>query len=87
MRAASDSLIEFRTDVMYDGLLSRWTYKVWEIMQSSDVEGEPWRLREYWCDCDEDGTYRGIGDVYEPKYFKFLVAALSAMQVEVESYI
>ena len=92
-RTVSDGLIEFRSNVMYDVVLSRWTYKVWEIMPSDDVEGPPWRLRvpwrlrEYWCESDEDGTYVGIGEIFEPKYFGSMLAAMTAMLDEVESYI
>lgn len=87
VRTVSDGLIEFRSNVMYDVVLSRWTYKVWEIMPVEPEEGRPWRLREYWCESDEDGAYVGIGEVFEPKYFGSMLAAMMAMLVEVESYI
>lgn len=86
VRTASDGLLEFRSNAMYDVVLSRWTYKVWEIMPSGHVEGLSWRLREYWCESDEDGAYVGIGEVFEPKHFESMLAAMTAMLVEVESY-
>lgn len=86
VRTAFNGLLEFRSNAMYDVVLSRWTYKVWEIMPVEPEEGRPWRLREYWCESDEDGAYVGIGEIFDPKYFESMMAAITAMLAEVESY-